>query len=98
MSGSPIRTNLGEWANTPTVQDAVIAYMEQRGCALILREIYHPLGLPRSSVSRVLSRLHGRGIVERHKVPVQMHRPHRTTRNTVSEGGARQCYLYSFVD
>lgn len=52
----------------PTVQDAVIAYIDQLGTSFTLRDLYVPLGLPRTAVNRVLDRLHRKGFVTRVKV------------------------------
>ncbi len=71
MPGSTHRTNLGDWQSAPVVQDEVIAYMDEVGAPLLLREIYHPLRLPRHSVNRVLVRLHAKGFLTRYRIPVR---------------------------
>ena len=90
--------NLGDWQNPPVVQNQVIAYMEQLDCPALLREIYRPLQLPRTTVNRVLSRLHARGVVTRHPIPVPSHRYDRQAKALVQGGATRQCFLYSFAD
>ena len=69
------RSNLGDWQNPPVIQDQVIAYMESIAAPMLLREIYHPLRLPKEIVNRVLGRLHAKGVLTRYKIPVQRHRP-----------------------
>lgn len=98
MSHTELRNNLGEWANEPIVQDQVIAYMEQLAAPALLREIYRPLGLPRTAVNRVLDRLYAKGVVIRWKIPVECHRPGARMQPAEPGIAIRQCYLYSFAD
>ena len=98
MSAALMSDNLGDWQNQPVIQDQVLAYMAQLDCPAILREIYVPLGLPRFNVNRVLSRLHGKGVLTRYKVPVESHRPNGQTRMIVPRGATRLCYLYGFAE
>jgi hypothetical protein len=63
MPTPPMRNNLGDWQNPPDVQDQVIAYMDEIGAPMLLREIYHPLRLPKVSVNRVLGRLHAKVLI-----------------------------------
>jgi DNA-binding MarR family transcriptional regulator len=98
MPTETIRNNLGKWANEPIVQDQVIAYMESRGCPLLLRDVYRPLGLPRYTVNRVLGRLHAKGVVTRYKIPAESHRACPQTRTATYGAAIRQCFLYSFAD
>lgn len=98
MPGEAMRTNLGEWQNPPIIQDRVMAYIESLGCSFTLRDIYHPLRLPRYTVHRVLSRLHSKGVVDRYKIPVRLHRYDTKARALDPGGATRQCYLYSFAD
>lgn len=93
-----MRTNLGEWENPPFIQDQVIAYMQSLGASFILRDIYRPLRLPRYTVSRVLCRLHSKGILARYKVPVRLHRYDTKAKVLDPSGATRQCYLYRFAD
>ena len=98
MPTEAMRNNLGDWQNPPLIQDQVIAYMESFGAALLLREIYRPLQLPRTTVNRVLGRLHAKGIVTRYKIPVCCHRYDRRAQSIQPGGAIRQCFLYSFAD
>ena len=98
MTTAKMRTNLGDWENPPDIQDQVIAYMESIGGGLILSDIYRPLGLPRYTVNRVLSRLHTKGILSRYKMPVRVHRYDRRLRECLPDGAVRHCYLYAFTD
>lgn len=98
MAAAVMRNNLGDWLNAPIVQDQVIAYMESFGAAMLLREIYRPLQLPRTTVNRVLGRLHAKGIVTRYKIPVSCHRYDRRAQSIQSDGAVRQCFLYSFAE
>ena len=98
MPAEEIPYTFGEWANEPVIQDQVIAYMEQIAAPMLLREIYHPLRLPKVSVNRVLGRLHAKGIVSRYKIPVVGHRPGRRTETAPRDGATRRLYLYSFAD
>ena len=98
MPAEAIRNNLGEWANEPVVQDRVIAYMESIGAPMLLREVYLPLGLPRQNANRVLGRLHGKGVLTRHKIPVRRHRPGRRAEPAPHDAATRQCYLYGFAE
>lgn len=98
MQSNPMHSNLGDWENPPVIQDQVIAYAESLGCSFILRDIYRPLRLPRYTVSRVLSRLHSKGVLSRYKVPVRLHRYDTKVRALDPSGATRQCYLYSFAD
>ncbi|MFC3172910.1 hypothetical protein ACFOD9_01450 [Novosphingobium bradum] len=98
MQSEAMRTNLGEWENAPFIQDQVIAYAESLGSSFILRDIYKPLRLPRYTVSRVLCRLHAKGFLTRHKIPVQLHRFDSKAGALVADGAARQCYLYALAD
>jgi len=93
-----MRTNLGDWENPPVIQDQVIAYMEQMGGAMILSDIYRPLGLPRYTVNRVLGRLHSKGVLSRYKIPVRLRQYDRCQGGALPDGATRQCYLYSFAD
>jgi len=92
-----MRTNLGDWENPPVIQDQVLAYMEQIGGAMLLSDIYRPLGLPRYTVNRVLGRLHSKGILSRYKVPVRLHRYDSRRRKPLPDGAIRQCYIYSLA-
>lgn len=98
MQSNAMRSNLGEWENPPIIQDQVIAYMEDLGSSFILRDIYRPLRLPRYTVSRVLCRLHSKGVLNRHKVPVRLHRYDTKGSALDPVGATRQCYLYSFAN
>lgn len=98
MHTMTIRNNLGDWQNLPIVQDQVIAYMESIDAPMLLREIYVPLRLPRTTVNRVLGRLHAKGVVHRYKIPVQCHRPDGQSSSVVTDGATRQCFLYSFAE
>ena len=98
MPAEAIRNNLGQWANEPVVQDQVIAYMESIGAPMLLREIYFPLHLPKVSVNRVLGRLHAKGVLDRYKIPVKLHRPDRWSHSSSQGRATRQCYLYFFAD
>lgn len=98
MPNHPMRNNLGQWVSPPVIQDQVIAYMESLGCPALLREIYHPLRLPRYTVNRVLGRLHSKGVLTRYKIPVQSHRYDRRAKTLAPDGATRQCYLYSFAE
>jgi hypothetical protein len=98
MTANAIPNNLGEWANQPVVQDRVIAYMESIDAPMLLREIYLPLGFPRYTVNRVLGRLHTKGVLTRHKIPVRRHRPDRATGSALPEASTRYCYLYRFAE
>lgn len=86
--------NLGEWLNPPDVQDAVIAYMDQLAAPPLLRELYRPLALPRTSVNRVLQRLHNKGIVRRWKIPAVTHMPKRNEPGARLGQSVRKCFLY----
>jgi hypothetical protein len=97
MPSEAFRTNLGEWENKPTIQNRVIAYMLQIGSVLLLREIYRPLGLPRYTVNRVLGRLHAKGVLIRYKIPVEFHRPDRSTKSILPGAATRRCFLYGFA-
>lgn len=98
MTIHPVRNNLGDWQNEPVIQDQVIAYMEQIGAPMLLREIYRPLHLPKVSVNRVLGRLHAKGILTRWKIPVRRHRPGRLARPAPQDAATMYCYLYAFVE
>ena len=98
MPGDVMRNNLGKWQNPPVIQDQVIAYMESIAAPMLLREIYHPLRLPKEIVNRVLGRLHAKGVLTRYKIPVQRHRPDRWNNSSVPGAATRLCFLYSFVD
>ena len=98
MPTDTIRNNLGEWANEPIVQDQVLAYMEQIGAPMLLREIYYPLHLPKVAVNRVLGRLHAKGVLTRHKIPVRRHRPGGRAEPAPHDAATRQCYLYGFAE
>lgn len=99
MTAATMRTNLGDWENPPVIQDQVIAYMEQIGGAMILRDIYRPLGLPRYTVNRVLGRLHSKGILSRYKIPVPVRSSYDPCREEASPNPAtRLCFLYSFAE
>jgi predicted transcriptional regulator len=98
MPALPIPNNLGKWANQPIVQDQVIAYMESIDAPMLLREIYHPLRLPRTTVNRVLGRLHAKGVLTRHKVQVRQHLPGRSTGSSIPDAATRYCFLYRFAD
>lgn len=98
MTAATMRTNLGDWENPPIVQDQVLAYMEQMGGAMILSDIYRPLGLPRYTVNRVLGRLHSKGILTRHKVPVRLPCFDRHRQVALSDGAVHQCYLYRIAE
>lgn len=98
MTIDPLRNNLGDWQNAPVVQDQVIAYMEQIGAPMLLREIYRPLQLPKVSVNRVLGRLHAKGILTRWKIPVRCHRPARLGQPAPQDAATMRCYLYAFVE
>jgi len=98
MPAGGMWNNLGDWQNPPIIQDQVIAYMESFGAAMLLREIYRPLQLPRTTVNRVLGRLHAKGVVTRYKIPVSCHRYDRRAQSIQPDGAIRQCYLYSFAD
>src|SRR5689334_19554808 len=54
----------------PVVKDVVLAYVRQRGCAVLLCDLYGPLRLPRMTVQRVLVREVKAGRAQRWKVPV----------------------------
>ena len=98
MTAPPLRNNLGDWQNSPDIQDQVIAYMDEIGAPMLLREIYHPLRLPKVSVNRVLGRLHAKGILTRYKIPVQLHRPGRRFEAAPRDAASRNCFLYSFTE
>ena len=98
MQIEAIPNRFNEWANEPVIQDQVIAYMEEIGAPMLLRDIYHPLRLPKVSVNRVLGRLHAKGIVSRYKIPVVGHRPGRRAETAPRDGATRHCYLYGFVE
>jgi predicted transcriptional regulator len=98
MPSEAMRNNLGDWQNLPIIQDQVIAYMESIDAPMLLREIYHPLRLPKESVNRVLGRLHAKGVITRYKIPVQGHRPDRWKGVAVYGEATRQYFLYSFAD
>lgn len=98
MTAATMRTNLGDWENPPVIQDQVIAYMEQMGGAMLLRDIYRPLGLPRYTVNRVLGRLHSKGVLLRYKIQVRLHRLDRRLGVALPDGATRKCFLYSFAD
>lgn len=98
MTIEPVRNNLGEWQNPPVIQDQVIAYMQEIGAAMLLREIYRPLHLPKVSVNRVLGRLHAKGILTRWKIPVRRHRPGRLACPAPQDAATMQCYLYAFAE
>lgn len=98
MTAATMRTNFGDWENPPVIQDQVLAYMEQMGGAMILSDIYRPLGLPRYTVNRVLGRLHSKGILSRYKIPVQVRRYDSRRRRAMPDGATRLCFLYSFAD
>ena len=98
MTTSPMHNNLDGWLNSPDVQDQVIAYMDEIGAPMLLREIYHPLRLPKVSVNRVLGRLHAKGILVRYQIPVQFHQPGRRSETAPRGAATRQCYLYSFSE
>jgi len=98
MQSNALRSNLGDWENPPLIQDQVIAYAESLGSSFILRDVYRPLRLPRYTVSRVLCRLHSKGVLDRRKVPVQLHRYDTKAGALDPSGATRQCYLYSFAD
>ncbi|MBS3928546.1 MAG: hypothetical protein KGZ65_09360 [Sphingomonadales bacterium] len=94
MPKLPTFENLGEWLNPPDVQDAVIAYMDQLAAPALLRELYRPLGLRRTSVNRVLQRLHNKGIVRRWKIPADTRLPVKHAQGRRLGEGMRKCYLY----
>lgn len=94
MPHRPTFENLGGWLNPPEVQDAVIAYMDELAAPALLRELYQPLALPRTSVNRVLQRLHNKGIVRRWKVPAVTHLPGRHAPGVRPGQGVRECFLY----
>ena len=98
MASEAMRTNLGEWENPPVIQDQVIAYMQSIAAPMLLREIYHPLRLPKEIVNRVLGRLHAKGVLTRYKIPVRCYRYDRRAQSIQTEGAVRQCFLYSFAD
>lgn len=98
MAALAIHNNLGDWQNPPLVQDQVIAYMDSIGAPMLLREIYVPLGLPRTTVNRVLGRLHAKGVVDRHKIPVPCHRYGSNSCSMVPASAVRQCFLYAFAE
>lgn len=98
MTTPTLRNNLGDWQNPPDIQDQVLAYMDEIGAPMLLREIYHPLRLPKVSVNRVLGRLHAKGVLTRYKIPVQLHRPGRRSEAAPRAAATRQCYLYRFAD
>lgn len=98
MTAATMRSNLGDWENPPVIQDQVLAYMEQVGGAVILSDIYRPLGLPRYTVNRVLGRLHSKGIVSRYKIPVRVRRYDCRRKVELPGGATRQCYLYRFTE
>lgn len=97
MSKRPTFENLGEWLNPPEVQDRVIAYMDDLGGPALLRELYLPLALPRSSVNRVLQRLHNKGIVMRWKIPAAILRTNRRATGAAMAEPLRQCFLYQLT-
>jgi GNAT superfamily N-acetyltransferase len=82
----------------PTVKNAVLAYVRQRDCALLLREIYRPLGLPRFQVQRVLDRARAAGVVTRFPVLARVGRPSRTSLRYIEGGAQRQMFLYQLVE
>ncbi len=98
MPSNAMRNNLEKWQNAPLIQDQVIAYAESLGSSFILRDVYKPLCLPRYTVSRVLCRLHSKGVLNRYKIPVRLHRYDTKARVLNPAGATRQCYLYSFAD
>lgn len=98
MAGDVMRNNLGKWQNPPVIQDQVIAYMESIAAPMLLREIYHPLRLPKEIVNRVLGRLHAKGVLTRYKIPVQGHRPDRLNNSIMPGAATRLCFLYSFAE
>lgn len=97
MTASPLRNNLAGWLNEPTVQDRVLAYMDEVGAPMLLREIYRPLQLSKASVNRVLGRLHAKGFLTRWKIPVERHRPGRPSQAAPRSGATWRCYLYRFA-
>lgn len=98
MTIDVIRKNLGDCQNEPVIQDQVIAYMEQIGAPMLLREIYRPLHLPKVSVKRVLGRLHAKGILTRWKIPVRRQRPGRLEHPAPQDSATMHCYLYAFAE
>lgn len=97
MPKRPTFENLGKWLNPPEVQDRVIAYMDELGGPALLRELYLPLALPRSSVNRVLQRLHNKGIVMRWKIPRANHSGSALKIEETMGAVSRSCYLYQLV-
>ncbi|MES2493697.1 MAG: hypothetical protein V4579_10510 [Pseudomonadota bacterium] len=98
MPSNAMRSNLGDWENSPVIQDQVIAYADSLRSSFTLRDVYRPLRLPRYTVSRVLCRLHTKGILTRYKIPLPLHR-YDTKAGTIDPAGAtRQCYLYQFTE
>jgi hypothetical protein len=98
MIGNPVQNNLGDWQHPPVIQNKVIAYIESLDCSFTLRDIYHPLRLPRYTVNRVLGRLHSKGVLTRYKIPVPHHRYDRKAKAMIPGGTVRQCYLYRLAD
>lgn len=90
--------NLSGHVPEPIVQDQVIAYIEHLACSFLLRDIYRPLGLPRTHVNRVLGRLHDKGILDRWPIPVESHRFDRKSGVLQRSGATRTCFLYAFAE
>jgi hypothetical protein len=52
----------------PVVKNAVLAHIRALGAPFVLKEVYQPLGLHTTVASRVLLRLHARGVLTRSKI------------------------------
>lgn len=81
----------------PVVKDAVLGYMRQLGAPVLQRDLWRPLGLPRTAVNRVLDRALKAGLVTRRPIMVDcvMHARARFSGGTAIR---RQMYLYSLVE
>lgn len=94
----PKAANLGKWLNEPFVQDAVIAVMMQRNPPMLLREVAQACDLPIRAANRVLIRLHRKGVVDRHKLPMQRHAYCHRRKACIAGGARRMLYVYSWAD
>ena len=98
LSPRPDRSvNLSGWLHEPYVQDVIVRMLVEAEYALVLRDFVCTGGIPVASASRVLGRLHGRGLVSRCKLPMHRHIYSRKLGACIPGGAVRAVWAYTWI-
>jgi predicted transcriptional regulator len=82
--------HLGPWLNEPSEQDKVVAFLTKADAPALCAEVADACDMPLARAAKILNRLHRKGVVTRHKIPIQ-----RRNRNGWA---SLPCFIYTWVE